>query len=394
MRLAFITPPLNKTKFTGGILCILQYANGLAERGHEVYVVPLFPSPQPSWFQPKFTLTTPRKSSLWKNALLAFLKAITLAARKSPQAETGLRSAVGQVAIAIANLLPEELRNAIALINVADVLPEVDVVIATSYETALPAWLSSAPHQWYFLQHYEPYFAAESLNSKLQHHQALASYDLGMTLMVNSSWLQEMMLEQHSLTSSLVLNAIDHATFFPKPRREQSPGPVRIISYGGRNAEWKGFRDLVAAMRIVHDELPSGSIIWSVFGDSLFAPNNNICAFKPLGFLSQQRLADAYRESDILVSASWYESFPLFPLEAMACGCAIVTTAPGTEDYALHGETAEVVPAREPRAIADSIIRVILDSEYRRRLRENGIVKSREFTWERSVVTMENLLLS
>jgi len=38
-----------------------------------------------------------------------------------------------------------------------------------------------------------------------------------------------------------------------------------------------------------------------------------------------------------------YESFPLFPLEAMACGLAVITTAPGTEDYAVNQENCLVV---------------------------------------------------
>jgi glycosyltransferase involved in cell wall biosynthesis len=69
---------------------------------------------------------------------------------------------------------------------------------------------------------------------------------------------------------------------------------------------------------------------------------------------------------------SWYESFPLLPIEAMACGTSVITTPYGTEDYAIDGHTAIVV---RPRVVSDFV--VALDGlvrlpELRQRLARNG----------------------
>lgn len=139
--------------------------------------------------------------------------------------------------------------------------------------------------------------------------------------------------------------------------------------------------------------LPNIEIEWLVYGDALLPSNNEVAEYKHLGFLNPSQLAAAYRDADILLSASWYESFPLFPIEAMACGLPVVTTSFGTEDYAVHAETAEIVYPRNVSSIANGLIKLVQDVGYRDQLAKNGHAKSKEFTWNRSVDTMENILL-
>lgn len=51
------------------------------------------------------------------------------------------------------------------------------------------------------------------------------------------------------------------------------------------------------------------------------------------GVLSHEQLGDLMRESDIFVLPSFFEGLPLVLLEALACGCAIVTTdLPGVRE--------------------------------------------------------------
>jgi glycosyltransferase involved in cell wall biosynthesis len=111
-----------------------------------------------------------------------------------------------------------------------------------------------------------------------------------------------------------------------------------------------------------------------------------------LGFLLQPQLAEAYRSADILLSASWYESFPLFPLEAMACGLPVITTQQGTEEFATPGVSAEVVRPRDPPSIADGLVRLITDASYRSAIAVEGNRASKAFTWNASAKRMESLL--
>lgn len=287
----------------------------------------------------------------------------------------------------------EPIRWGIAEAYVLSVAPEADITLATSFETVRSAYLLTGK-KFYFAQHYEPYFSS-GFDSPL-HADALAhqSYDLGFHLIANSSWLKRKAeSEFRDIPISVCPNAIDHKVFCGKPKMADSSNRVIVISYGGRGVEWKGFKEMAQAVAIARGTLPDYQIEWRVYGDAAVGPEE-ITPYLPLGFLSQSQLSEEYRKADILLSASWYESFPLFPIEAMACGLAVVTTQFGTEDYAQHGITAEIVQPKDPQSISEGLLRLIRDPNYRSHIATGGNRKSQEFTWERSVRRLEGILLA
>jgi glycosyltransferase involved in cell wall biosynthesis len=78
-------------------------------------------------------------------------------------------------------------------------------------------------------------------------------------------------------------------------------------------------------------------------------------------------------------------------VEAMACGCALVTTDNGgSRDYAVDGETALVVPPGDPIALAVAAERLIRDGAIRTRLAASGseLVRSR-FDWDNTAAVLE-----
>jgi glycosyltransferase involved in cell wall biosynthesis len=273
------------------------------------------------------------------------------------------------------------------------VAPHADINIATKFDTVRPTALLPG-RNFYFAQHYEPYFADEYPDPHYATAVARQSYKLGLQPIANSSWLRnKLTMEIEENRVPLCPNAIDHKVFNGAPKHTVDHRRVIVISYGGRKAEWKGFKDMAAAVAIARVTVPNVEIEWRVYGDSLLPPNNSIASYISLGFLSPTALSEAYRNADILLSASWYESFPLFPIEAMACGLAVVTTAFGTEDYAEHGVSAVVVEPKCPESIAAGLLALIEDSEYRFRIASAGNEKSREFTWDRSVAQLETILI-
>ena len=93
---------------------------------------------------------------------------------------------------------------------------------------------------------------------------------------------------------------------------------------------------MAEAISIARAEVPTCDIEWRVYGDTTNEAHETNTSYVPLGFLFPAQLSEEYR-ADILLSASWYESFPLFPIEAMACGLPAITTQLGTEDYTTDG---------------------------------------------------------
>jgi glycosyltransferase involved in cell wall biosynthesis len=99
------------------------------------------------------------------------------------------------------------------------------------------------------------------------------------------------------------------------------------------------------------------------------------------GFVDDDELAALYRRALALVMPSREEGFGLPALEAMACGCAVITSNTAalveiTGDAALHVEP-------NAGALADAMRRVASDEALRQTLAWGGVARARNFTWTR-----------
>jgi glycosyltransferase involved in cell wall biosynthesis len=91
------------------------------------------------------------------------------------------------------------------------------------------------------------------------------------------------------------------------------------------------------------------------------------------------------RSLDVFVLSSPWESFPIGPLEAMACGVPQVATAVGgTPEAVRDGETGLLSPTVDPRAVAERIVRLLGDPSMRARMSAASRERhARLFTLER-----------
>ena len=103
-----------------------------------------------------------------------------------------------------------------------------------------------------------------------------------------------------------------------------------------------------------------------------------------LGYLPEETLAVMYRLAGVFVFPSLYEGFGLPPLEAMASGTPVVTSNVSSLPE-VAGDAAVLVDPYDPAAIADGIYRVLTDEQLRRGLRQRGLARARQFSWEDSV---------
>ena len=103
-----------------------------------------------------------------------------------------------------------------------------------------------------------------------------------------------------------------------------------------------------------------------------------------LGYMPQETLAVMYRLAGVFVFPSLYEGFGLPPLEAMASGTPVVTSNVSSLPE-VAGDAAVLVDPYDPEAIGDAIYRVLTDEALRCGLRQKGIARAREFSWEASV---------
>lgn len=351
VKIAFVA---HGTDRTGGVRTLFEYCNGLMKRGHEVGVVSLGSPGDASWF--------PLTADVRYTRLGSLLNIYNVAAGpvgRLPRFDT--------------------------MYELARLVPEVDVAVATYSLTATAVSRASrCRSRAYFAQHFEPLFFADEYEKRW----ALETYHLPLAKAANSTWLAERIREETGEAVPVITPGLDLSKFHPRTTSRE-PGRKRIVSFA-KATPWKGFSDLMEALRILEGRREDFELV--TFG-----------AWQPPQFLrtarqthvpspSDDELAALYSSADVVVSPSWYESFPLPPLEAMACGAPVVTTSLGTEDYAVHLANAVVVPPREPAELADGIGRVLEDASLAETLRKGGPGTAKRFDWESASGKMEAFL--
>jgi len=100
------------------------------------------------------------------------------------------------------------------------------------------------------------------------------------------------------------------------------------------------------------------------------------------GFIPDEDLPAFYNLAHLLIFPSLYEGFGLPVLEAMACGCPIVTTKTGctkevTDKAALLADPYNI------QDIAEQIEKLIIDKELRDQLIKSGFERVKNFSWEK-----------
>ncbi len=367
MKVAFF---LNSLVVTGGVRCICEHARGLQERGHEVVLVVASP-PHGLEFAPSVPVIRPRlRFQLYRAHRVLIRNGLSL---------------VSNVPADYSRLLATLLLELGTFFKLA---PSCDVTVATHYTTAWPVSLFGKGKGFYFMQHLEELFASPGPTEKFEKYMCRSTYSLPLVKLANSTWLRDQFRKVIGQEVPIVTNAVDVREFRPwdVPRNSRP----RVVTFG-KPIAWKGFEDAVQAVARVRQSRPD--VEWIVYGYlPKTPPDNPIAPYKFVGPLLGDDLARLYSSADVVLCPSWYESFPLPPLEAMACAAAVVTTRPGTEDYAFDGSNSLVVPARDVKAMASAVLHLIENPRLRDRLREAGFQTARQMTWEKASANFETAL--
>lgn len=260
-----------------------------------------------------------------------------------------------------------------------------EIVVVTGYQVLPPHHaFPDAKIFWYF-QHDEMYWGS-SIASEKNFQESLSR---PIRFLSNSTWTRDVLRQKYKKESTLIPCGIDRNLFHPSKTPFYHLANPSLVFFWN-DMEWKGSADLLIALNKVFQEFPSLHVIAiSATTPTHFSGRNIVFHIQP----RQEDLRHLYSSASVVVSPSWLEGFGLPGLEAMACGVPLVTTdSGGVRDYAVNGENCLMIKPRDPSALATAIIRVLKDESLRKKLIEKGLETAARFGWEDIIDRLEKVL--
>lgn len=341
---------------SGSHLVIYEYANRLSLKGYEVHII------------------FPRQLKISKSIRL------TIRAR--------LRNMLRKI---ILNPKPQwfNFNEKVKLSFVPELeeiyIPNADVIFATWWGVA--EYINEYPIdkgiKFYLIQEYEAE-TQKYLKNRIDKTWRMPFYKI-----VISDWLKEkgQAIGIHDLIK--IPNGIDHQKYkvlVPVDKR-----PLRVaMCYvpTPRKDPETGIR----ALNIAKARYPSlQAVLFGVSKKSSLIPSwIEYYRDPPQKFIIEK----IYNDSIIFLSSSYAEAFGLTPAEAMACGCAVVSTDyGGIREYAEHGFNALLSEPRNSESLAANLCSFIKDNDMRIKMAIAGLQSIIKLNWDQSTNQLESFIL-
>lgn len=343
MRIAFVLPaPVRVPQ--GGAAVVFRHAQGLVERGHQVDVI------------------APQRDS----GAVARVRRQLVRAR---DVWHGVRDDRPYRVPGIWVLEPEVLA--------PGALGLYDAVIATGYQTAQAVSHSGKERGFYFLQGDE-----RALNL-----HAESTWQLPLVRFAVSEWVADLVRSYGSPVVGVVPNAVD-PTDWRCERASQERGPSVVALYHRHPV--KGPETLVQALNRLQRIVPA-------------VEATVICARPPSHRLprwvrvrvrpTQAEMAAIYNEAAVCLHTSTVEGWAMVPMEAAACGCAVVATASrGPHEYLAPGRSMVEVPVGDAAALARETALLLRNPDRRSAMAQAGMTDVARFSWDASTDALESIL--
>jgi glycosyltransferase involved in cell wall biosynthesis len=250
----------------------------------------------------------------------------------------------------------------------------IDMLIATGWQTA--EWLERMPakRHLYFVQSDERRFYDDNaLKEKIGE-----TYRLPCEYFTEAHWIRAMLRNEFGKPSAYVPNGLDPQIFKPDtPLEPKKAGRLRVLLEGPIVIPFKGMADAYAAVESLDCD------IWIVSSAGKPLPHWRYDRFFEAVQMDEMR--HIYSSCDIFIKMSRVEGFFGPPMEAMACGCAVVIgKVTGWDEYIVNEGNALVAEQADVAGARQAVKRLLEDDELRHRLIEQGKRTAAEWTWERS----------
>ena len=243
----------------------------------------------------------------------------------------------------------------------------------------------------YFAQDYdETYYKSTLLKALIRAVYHICLRIQKIPVIAVSHELGQLLKNRFHADVTVVPNGVVHNEFYPEIDNELSAlkGDKKVVLVFARSDYRKGFDIAVRVLNAFRNDIDTKRLlVWAV-GEDI----DTYIPMMKFGFVMPDKLRKILSCADVLLYPSRHEGFGLFVLEAMACGCPVVTTDAvpfATDQYnALMGSVDDI------DALSAHVRTMLSDDGTRRRIVNAGLETAGKFDVKESMDRFERVLLA
>lgn len=188
----------------------------------------------------------------------------------------------------------------------------------------------------------------------------------------------------------VIYNGADLSAYVPS----DAPKKPYMI-WVGRIQKYKGPIDACQVLERLMDEFPKLDLV--IVGDGPFMPevrqyiidHNLQRRVRLTGFIPTEEKIQLLQEASLHLQSSYKEGWGLSVIEANACGCPVVANnTTGLCDSVIDEKTGLLYDYCDLDQAAQKVSRILSDSALSATLKENGLARAAEFSWQRNAEEM------
>jgi glycosyltransferase involved in cell wall biosynthesis len=109
-----------------------------------------------------------------------------------------------------------------------------------------------------------------------------------------------------------------------------------------------------------------------------------------LGYVPAKELGMLFRHAALFLMPSLYEGFGLPVLEAMSCGCPVITSNSGALGE-LAGNGAQTFSPQDVKGMADAAASLLRNPDEAAKWRKRALIRAADFSWEKAAEETANV---
>lgn len=254
------------------------------------------------------------------------------------------------------------------------------IKVATFWKTASTVINSSKQYEaFYLVQDIEKMYYSD----KKTRGEVLETYNFPFRFLATAKWVEDQLITMGKSPSFIGIG-IDHEVYKRLPNIVRRRNLI-LINAPRRGVLWniKGMGILYKVLKKILLLNPEVEVIsFSPESYGFDFPDNR---YRHYSNISDQQIVELYNTAGCFLVCSRHEGFCLPALEAMACGCPVVTTNADSNTEFCIDEHSCLMAERNIDDITNTVLRLLTDNSLIRRVRDGGFEISRKYRWDKVI---------